>query len=160
MYIRGVTVGPWIRFLPHCRSPNPSTIFLNLEDFKRSLWPDNSGKVTSSLTPRSTFYIWIFRNKSSFSATASYRLESIFDQIDNELHRQTFKPVKKKNLIQLEFLALKYLRRNQDIIIKSADKASAIVIMDKQYYIDEGIRQLSNTYFYELPTDLSGECHT
>ena len=30
--------------------------------------------------------------------------------------------------------------------------------MDTQYYIDEGIKQLSNTYFYEeVPLDLSGE---
>ena len=52
-----------------------------------------------------------------------------FDQIDSELHRQTFKPVRKKNCIQLEFQILKSLKWNQDIVIKPADNCSAIVIM-------------------------------
>ena len=64
----------------------------------------------------------------------------------------------KKNLTQLKFKELKSIKRNQDIIIKPADKGSEIVIMDKQYYINEGIRQLSNTNFYEeLPQDLAGK---
>ena len=56
----------------------------------------------------------------------------------------------------MEFQALKSLKRNQDII-KHADEGSAIIIMDKQCYINEGIRQLSKTDFSELPTDLSGK---
>ena len=43
-------------------------------------------------------------------------------------------------------------------IIKPADKSSAVVIIDKQYYSDKGIRQLSNIHFSDdLPTDLSDE---
>ena len=79
-------------------------------------------------------------------------------QNDNELLRHTNKPVRNKNLTQPEFKVLKPLRKNQDIIIKPAYNGSAIVIMEKQYYNDEGIRLLSNRDFYEeLPTELSGE---
>ena len=41
---------------------------------------------------------------------------------------------------------------------KPAEKGIAIVLMNKQYYIDERIRLLSKRGFYEeLPRDLSGE---
>ena len=41
------------------------------------------------------------------------------------------------------------MKNNQDIIIKPANKGSAIVILDKQSYINEGQRQLHDTKFYE-----------
>ena len=50
------------------------------------------------------------------------------------------------------------MRNNKDIIIKPADKCSAIVILDKLSYIDEGQKQLNNTQFYEhTSTDLTGD---
>ena len=48
-----------------------------------------------------------------------------------------------------EYQAIKSLKHNSDIIIKPADKGSAIVILDKQSYIQEGQRQLNDTKFYE-----------
>ena len=107
--------------------------------------------------PGEPFSYSSFKNKSSFNPTVTFQLESIFYQIDNELYKHTYKPVRIKILTQHEFKALKSPRRNQNIVIKLADKASAIVIMDKQYYIDEGIILLSSTDFNEeLPTDISG----
>ena len=44
---------------------------------------------------------------------------------------------------------MKSLKNNENIIIKPADKGSAIVILDKQSYINEGQGQLHNTQFYE-----------
>ena len=48
---------------------------------------------------------------------------------------------------------------HKDIIIKPADKGSAIVILEKLLYISEGQMQLNNTQFYEKKTssDLTGE---
>ena len=45
------------------------------------------------------------------------------------------------------------MKNNENVIIKPADKGRAIVILDKQLYINEGQRQLHNTQFYE-ETDL------
>ena len=42
------------------------------------------------------------------------------------------------------------LRRLNDLIIKSADKGSGTVVMDRDWYINECLRQLNNTKFYEL----------
>ena len=50
------------------------------------------------------------------------------------------------------------MKNNENIIIKPADKGSAIVILDKQSYINEGQRQLHNTQFCEQSnTDHTGE---
>ncbi len=54
-----------------------------------------------------------------------------------------------KNLTKNEHLALKNLKQNNNIIIKKADKGSAVVIMDKESYLHEGYRQLSNPLHYK-----------
>ena len=52
------------------------------------------------------------------------------------------------NLTPVERTALQNLRYNEDIIIKPADKGSAVVVMDKSAYIQEAERQLSDDRFY------------
>ena len=50
------------------------------------------------------------------------------------------------------------MNKNENIIIQPTDKQSAIVILIKQSYINEGQRQLHNTQFYEeTDSDLTGE---
>lgn len=52
--------------------------------------------------------------------------------------------------------ALKTLQRDDSIVIESADKGSAVVIMDREMYIAEGIHQLNDRLFYlETPFDLT-----
>jgi hypothetical protein len=41
------------------------------------------------------------------------------------------------------------IQERDDIIIKPADKGSAVVVMDKTTYIQEAERQLSDCRFYE-----------
>ena len=65
---------------------------------------------------------------------------------------------KKKNLTKEEYKAIRSLNQNENIIIKPAVKGSAIVILNKQSYINEGQRQLYNTQFYEeTDSDLTGD---
>ncbi len=54
----------------------------------------------------------------------------------------------KKNLSKDEAQALKKLKANSDIIIKSADKGGAVVVWDRQLYTQEANRQLSDTNTY------------
>lgn len=58
----------------------------------------------------------------------------------------------KQNINRDQVRALKSLSQNQDIIIKPADKGSSIVIMDREQYVQEGMRQLNNTAHY-MPLD-------
>ena len=49
------------------------------------------------------------------------------------------------------------MRSRKDIIIKPADKGSGVVVMDRQQYIDEAMRQLTNRTNYEtLDSDPTG----
>ena len=59
------------------------------------------------------------------------------------------KPKPRFNTSKHERQAIVTLRKNTDIVIKPADKGGAIVIMNKEDYIKEGERQLSNTTHYQ-----------
>lgn len=63
------------------------------------------------------------------------------------------RPVR-NNLSTDEREALNSLQADTGIVIKPADKGGAIVILDKSEYLEEGMRQLSDSQFYkELPND-------
>ena len=82
----------------------------------------------------------------------------MFHSIEQDLHRLKYRQSRKKNLSKEEYKAIKSLRNNPGIIIKPADKTSAIVILEKQFYRNEGERQLHNNQFdEETVTDLTGE---
>ena len=62
------------------------------------------------------------------------------------------------NLSHKERIAIAELKANKDIVIKPADKGSAVVVMNRKDYIAEGIRQLSDRRFYhKLETDLTDD---
>ena len=54
----------------------------------------------------------------------------------------------KNNLTKVERTALRQLQRNKHLVIKPADKGSAVVIMDRDQYEWEALRQLDNTDHY------------
>ena len=56
----------------------------------------------------------------------------------------------KRNLKKEEWTAITTLRNNKDIVIKAADKGGNIVIMNKEDYIQEGLRQLSDSNHFEI----------
>ena len=61
------------------------------------------------------------------------------------------------NLTKEQWKGLMELRKNPEIVIKKADKGSAVVIMNTTDYLREGYRQLSDRNFYvkirEDPTE-------
>ena len=54
-----------------------------------------------------------------------------------------------KNISKAEHTAIKNLKERTDIVIKPADKGSAVVVMNTEDYLQEGHRQLSNSEFYK-----------
>ena len=55
-----------------------------------------------------------------------------------------------RNLTQDEQRALENLRNYDDIIIKQADKGSAVVVMDREAYINDAVGQLNDSEVYVL----------
>ena len=72
-------------------------------------------------------------------------LESFIENVKSDiLHTAKVNTDTFDNLTPVERTALQNLRSNEDIIIKPADKGSAVVVMDKSAYIREAERQLSD----------------
>lgn len=63
--------------------------------------------------------------------------------LESNLNKRTY-----RNLTKEEQEALKNLKRYEDIVIKQADKGSAVVVMDKNRYIREAMRQLNDGEVY------------
>ena len=62
--------------------------------------------------------------------------------ITNQILQLEPKKTRKSNITEQECLALKSLTLNRDIVIKPADKAGAIVVLNTTDYINEGLRQI------------------
>jgi len=91
-----------------------------------------------------------FRLKSKWRAPAGpTNIEAML--ACNELQfnpRPENNPQRKKNLTLEELLAMEDLIKNTNIIIKPADKGSAVVIMNRLDYLREGFKQLSDVKPY------------
>ena len=97
-----------------------------------------------------------FKNPSSWCPIAPTNLEAMIAFNEHNLNEYTPQASSSHNLTKAEKEAVQQLRQNLDIVIKAADKGSAVVIQNKADYIQEGIRQLNDRRFYiETPNDLT-----
>lgn len=55
----------------------------------------------------------------------------------------------RENLNKSQKLAIDHLAKNESTIIKPADKWGAVVVMDKDKYVEEALRQLNNHDYYQ-----------
>jgi hypothetical protein len=53
------------------------------------------------------------------------------------------------NITKEQYMGLRSLTNNPDIVIKKADKGSAVVVMNTVDYLREGYRQLQDSNFYQ-----------
>ena len=87
-------------------------------------------------------------------------LDAFITAVERDILNLTPEPVR-DNLTTRERHALKQLRQRTDIIIKAADKGSGTVIMDRDCYINECLRQLNDSKFYRrLETDITSDILT
>nr|XP_054750223.1 uncharacterized protein LOC129255931 [Lytechinus pictus] len=89
------------------------------------------------------------------------RLQLFMENVERDVNEAATKYETNRyhdNLSRQERQALESLRSNPNIVIKPADKGSAIVVMSSKDYIDEGIRQLSDvTTYQKLDKDLTDQ---
>ena len=106
----------------------------------------------------------LFENKSTWepklnqisdeSIDTIHQIEELTKSVINEAQKNNNKELIRlnhsTNLTKEEIHALAKLKTNTDIAIKKkADKNNAIVLMNKEDYLKEADRQLSNTKYYE-----------
>ena len=81
-------------------------------------------------------------------------------QNEIELDQSPLNRPNRSNIRKSESEALKSLKSNKNIVIKKADKGSAVVIQNRTDYINEGLKQLNDSNFYlEQKEDLT-KAHT
>ena len=141
------------------------SIFEDLDKFHRSMKRNLAiGKLTFNNTsaPIGTslisppFQHQKFKNPSKWNPPGPPILEYMCFQNENSLQNQPPSTHKRANLHKTEFDALRSLRSNTEIVIKKADKGSAVVIQNRTDYISEGLRQLNDKQFYkQVDSDLT-----
>ena len=96
-----------------------------------------------------------FVDKSTWKPNRVHQSLDIFQRsFKLGLLNSKIKNIQKSNLTREQRLGLQELTDNPEIIIKKADKGSAVVVMNTTDYLREGYRQLSDTKFYtKLPND-------
>ena len=101
----------------------------------------------------------IFKPKSGWRPNPpNITLEIFRRSIKQEILKSKPKKVRHNNLSKQERIGLKQLRDNPDIVMKKADKGSAVVVMNTTDYLREGYRQLQDTNFYQkIPNDITDQ---
>ena len=91
-----------------------------------------------------------FKPKSSWRPpTRSASIDAFITGIKSDLLNLTHKRKRKFNLTKEQYKGINDLVQNDKIVIKKADKGSAVVAMNKSDYLREGYRQPSDANFYK-----------
>ncbi len=162
-----------LNFCPMPGEPDVAELKNDLYKFERNLrwklhWAKRNPNSTTSSVPANntgTPLITIpqdttpfenrkFKNKSQAEPpTGTPNIETMFHLAHRDLDNYVPKRTKFQNLTKEENQAIYELSSNPDIVIKKADKGSAIVIQDSTNYVSECERQLNDTEFYERQRD-------
>ena len=157
-----------MNFCPTPLDLEPGELRTDLDQFHRRLrllakFEDSPVEVPDLLTNEQqnhssyAFESKKFKKRSSYNPPGPPALEAMI--LANEIalnKRPEAKHPKLTNISRAERKAIKTLSQNQNIIIKPADKGSAVVVMNRKDYISEGYKQLSDPKFYKkVDTDLT-----
>ena len=119
--------------------------FNNRDQFHDSSTSFSDITITIPIDPMGTekpFKHMSFKSKSKWKCPPGPpNLEAmIVCNEQNYSHRPNYRPSHRNNLTPNECIALKELCNNKTIIIKPADKGSAVVVMQREDYLKEGYR--------------------
>jgi hypothetical protein len=116
----------------------------------------DSSMVSTQTPPQGAFEHYKFKNPSSWNPKGPPPLEGMILVNEHLLNTINLHAPRHQNISQDEHQALAELQQATQIVIKPADKGSAVVIQNREDYTSEGLRQLSDTNFYEeTETDLT-----
>ena len=90
-----------------------------------------------------------FKVPSTYNPIGPPCLEAMIISNERDFNRRGKFPQLSMNISPKERVAIRELRDNQKIIIKPADKGSAVVILNREDYLAEGYTQLKDVNFYQ-----------
>ena len=90
-----------------------------------------------------------FKVPSNYNPVGPPCLEAMIISNERDFNNRGNFPHLSMNISPNERKAIRELRDNQTIVIKPADKGSAVVILDREDYLTEGFKQLSDVNFYQ-----------
>ena len=99
---------------------------------------------------RPPFKHYQFKNKSLWNPPGPKIVEEFISLNNHSISEMAFFAPLNKNLIKEEQKALQSLKNNTDIVIKPADQGGAVVVQDRQDYVNEGLRQLADVKVYKI----------
>ena len=97
-----------------------------------------------------------FRTKSTWcpERNREMAIEAYVEALERAILSHDLNVKYQRNLTQDEQKTLENLRNYDDIIIKQADKGSAVVVMDREAYINEAMCQLNDSEVYMYWTEI------
>ena len=161
-----------LSFCPTPGEPHMGDLRRDLDKFHRNLRintffdPDNNGAMQnpparniSALEKEIRTSKVLKPNRQWEPPNGPISLEAFILNNENDLNKTTVRAPRSHNLNKVQKQALKTLKDNRDIVIKQADKGGGTVIQNRDDYIKEGERQLSDKNFYAKlesdPTELN-----
>ena len=154
-------IGLLVKDIEHFfRTANIKLFFSNSEK-KDSL--SNTAPLTQTISqthnavsPLDAFQHKDLKLRSTWNPPVPPLLEHVKQLILSDIQNFPAKVQRHRNLSSAEYKSINSLFKNDNIVIKPADKGSGIVILNKDDYIKEGERQLADTTFYKsIDSDLT-----
>ena len=139
-----------LNFIPTCNKVDIAKLKLELEQFGRMLrlkWHFRDDKRDMPINQ--------FKTKSTFNPrNKDAAIEIYLSSLEEKLLKIEVPKDKFNNLTKGERDALYNLKNDKTVVIKGADKGSAVVVWDREDYIKEAENQLGDTNIYEeVPND-------
>jgi len=162
---KGLTFIPSTRFIPYtrlleCKNRNIRSIKLRDYFYKKPQRNYNPNAFQNLFKPQSTF----IPTTDKLSPEAIKAVQAISDYTARMIKGRLVKngnpslgplvrlPPMRPNITKAEARAITELKSNKSIVIKPADKGGAVVVMNRNLYEQEGLRQLTNPKYYtEIP---------
>ena len=113
--------------------------------------PDSDSSIEQSVVEKRDHSI--FRSHSSFTPKSDRNetLNTYISTVTNEIIErcsQVTHEVFRANLSKAERIAIRNIEQKRNVVVKDADKGSAIVVMDRHRYVNEALRHLSDDHCY------------
>jgi hypothetical protein len=156
-----------MNFCPTPGAPDPGEYRTDLDSLHRRLrlryhFRDDDGSEwdaptdMDNLRSHSPFAHSKFKLPSRFNPPGATSLEAMILTNEMEFNKRPFFKKESDNLTDGERHAIQSLKSNNQIVVKPVDKGGAVCVMDRDQYLAEGYKQLSNeNYYKKMDTDLT-----